>query len=86
MKNTWNWITGIVVMLVVLFALPALFWGIFGHGGMIGGSYSNWGHPMMGGYSYSPFGSLLMGFGMLLVWVLPLALLGSVVYGAVRRK
>ena len=86
MKNSWKWIIGIVVVLVVLFALPTVLWGSFGQAGMMAGDYGNWSHPMMGGYSYSPFGSLLMGFGMLLVWVLPLALLGSVVYGAVRRK
>jgi len=84
MKTAWKWIIGVVVVLVVLFALTALLGGYFGYGGMMGGSYGNWGHPMMGGANYSPFGGLFMGFGMLLVWVLPLAVLGLVIYAAVR--
>lgn len=83
MKNTWKWIIGVIVVLVVLFALPTFIWGFFGQGGMMAGGYGHWGHPMMGGYNYHPFGGLFMGFGMLLVWALPLALLGLVVYAAV---
>ena len=86
MNNTWKWIVGIVVVLVVLLTLPTLLGNFFGYGygGMMSGSNSNWGHPMMGGYHYSPFGGFFMGFGMLLAWGLPLALFGLVVYGAVR--
>lgn len=84
MNTTWKWIIGVIVVLVVLFALPTFIWGFFGHGGMMAGGYGNWGHPMMGGYNYHPFGGLFMGFGMLLVWALPLALLGLVIYAAVR--
>jgi len=95
MKNTWKWIIGIAVVLVVLFALSTLLGSFFGYGygGMtlapgasagVGGGYGDWRHPMMSGYSYSPFGGLFMGFGMLLAWGIPLALLGLVVYGAVR--
>ena len=84
MNKTWKWIIGVIVVLVVLFALPTLLWGFFGHGGMMAGGYDDWGYPMMGGYNHSPFGGIFMGFGMLLVWALPLALLGLVVYGAVR--
>jgi len=84
MKTAWKWVIGVVVVLVLLLALPVLLGGYFGYGGMMGGGYGNWGHPMMGGAHYSPFGGLFMGFGMLLAWGLPLALLGLVIYGAVR--
>lgn len=82
MKNTWKWIVGTAIVLVVLLGLPILF-GTIGYGGMMGG-YSGWGHPMMGGYGYLPFGGFLMGFGMLLMWAVLLGLLFLVIYGAVR--
>jgi len=84
MKNTWKWIIGVAVILAVFLAVPTFLWGFFGHAGMMGGGYGTWSHPMMGAYNYSPFSGLFMGFGMLLVWVLPVAILGLVIYGAVR--
>lgn len=82
MKNNWKWIVGVALVLVLLFALPFLFRTFFGYGygGMMGG-YSGWGHPMMGGWG---LGGLFMGFGMLLMWAIPLGLLFLIIYGAVR--
>lgn len=82
MKNTWKWIVGVVLVLVLLFALPFLFGSLFGYGpGGMMGRYGGWGHM---GNGYTPFGGLFMGFGMLLMWAIPLGLLFLVIYGAVR--
>ncbi len=80
MKNTWKWILGVVIVLALLFALPFIFRSSFGYGGMMDG-YGGWGHPMMGGWG---FGGVFMGFGMLLMWAIPLGLLFVVIYGAIR--
>lgn len=85
MKNFWNWILGIVIVLVILFGLgigarllmanlyPAAVDGYYGFQ-----------HPMMGGRGFSPFGGM-MSFGggfMMLGWLVPLALVGLLAYGA----
>ena len=75
MKLNWKWIVGIVIVLALLFALPFVFRGLFG--------YNSYGH-MMGGYGGWGMGGLFMGFGMLLMWAIPLGLLFLIVYGAVR--
>ncbi len=82
MKNNWKWIIGIVVGLLVLFALPSVFRS-FGGFGMMGGYGSGFRHSMMGGFNFMHFGGA-MGSGMLLAWIIPLGLLFGVVYGAVR--
>ncbi len=75
MNNTWKWVLGIAIVLIVLFALP-LVWGLFmpfGGYGMMG--YG--GYPMMGGWHapmmYGGFGGF--GFGMIFAWLIPLGLL-----------
>jgi len=83
MKLNWKWIVGVVLVLALLFALPFVFRGFFGYnsyGHMMGG-YGGWNHPMMGGWG---LGGLFMGFGMLLMWAIPLGLLFLIIYGAVR--
>jgi len=82
MRNNWKWVLGVVAVLVFLFALPFFFRTLFGYGysGMMGG-YRGWGIPMMGGWG---LGGLFMGFGMLLVWAVPIGLLFGVIYGAVK--
>lgn len=82
MKNNWKWIVGVVIGLLVLFALPFVFRS-FGDYGMMGGYGSGYRHSMMGGFDFMRFGGL-MGSGMLLAWIVPLGLLFGVVYGAVR--
>jgi hypothetical protein len=84
MKNFWKWILGIIIVLVILFGL--------GIGARLlmanlypasSGGYYGYHHPMMGGGGFSPFGGM-MSFGggfMLLGWLVPLILIGLVVYG-----
>lgn len=83
MKNNWKWIVGVILLLVIMFALPFLWRAIFGYsyGGMMRSGSSNWGHPMMGGWGV---GGLFLGLGMLLMWIVPLGLLFLIIYGAVR--
>lgn len=70
-KNKWLLGTGIVLGLIVLFALPFI-WRVFmpayGFGMMSGHS------PMMYGGGFSHMGGG-MGFGMALLWLIPPALL-----------
>lgn len=79
MKTNWKWILGAVVILAVLIALPVIFRST-GYVGMMGG----WHQPMMGRNGYLPFGGFMMGFGMPLMWILPLGLVLLLVYGVVR--
>ncbi|MEW6403075.1 MAG: hypothetical protein AB1649_14850 [Chloroflexota bacterium] len=70
MSNTAKWTIGIVVVLVVLFALPFVWQAVFptyGYG-MMGGGYGRM--PMMGNSGYG-----LMPFGMAFMWLIPLGLL-----------
>lgn len=67
MSNTVKWTIGIIIGLVVLFALPFVWQAISpGYGyGMMG-----YGHmPMMGNYGFG-----FMPFGMLFMWLIPLGL------------
>jgi hypothetical protein len=71
-KNKWLIGAGIVIGLIVLFALPFV-WQTFFHAqgfGMMGG------FPMHGstGFGFSPMRGG-MGFGMSFLWLIPLALL-----------
>ena len=75
MSNTVKWTIGIVIGLVVLFALPFLWQAIFptsGYG-MMGGGYGRM--PMMGGYGG------FMPFGMAFVWLIPLGLIVLIALG-----
>ena len=70
MSSTVKWTIGIVVGLVVLFALPFIWQAIFptyGYG-MMGGGYGRM--QMMGGY-----GNGMMPFGIFFMWLIPLGLL-----------
>ena len=76
-KNKWLIGAGIVVGLIVLFALPFAWQALFSTqnygawGGMHGGMGSSGFFPMFGG----------MGFGMFFMWLIPLALLTLVGLG-----
>ena len=70
-KNKWLIVAGVVVGLIVLFALPFVWQTVFHAQGF----------GMMGGSMHSGFGSGFfpmhsgMGFGMSFLWLIPLALL-----------
>lgn len=76
MKNTWKWILGIALVLVLFFG-PYLFQLVFptvGYGyGMMG---SGRGGGMMGGFGFFPFGMGLM-------WLIPLGTIALIVLGVV---
>ncbi|MCG2783489.1 MAG: zinc ribbon domain-containing protein [Anaerolineae bacterium] len=76
MKNTWKWILGIALVLVLFFG-PYLFQLVFptvGYGyGMMG---SGRGSGMMGGFGFFPFGMGLM-------WLIPLGTIALIVLGVV---
>jgi len=76
MKSIWKWILGIVLVLVVLFGLGLL-------SRFIGPQYAAYGWhtgwmPMMVS-GFSPFG--FMPFGMIFMWLIPLAFLFMLVLG-----
>ena len=76
-KNKWLIGVGIVIGLVVLFALPFAWQSLFhpqGFGMMGGYGYGNM--PMHGGqgYGFSPMHGGF-GFGMFFMWLIPLGLL-----------
>ncbi len=75
MSNTWKWVIGIAVVLVVLFVLPVLGWLFMPFGGY--GMMGYGGGPMMGGWHmpmmYGGYGGY--GFGMIFAWLIPLGLL-----------
>jgi len=96
MKKVWKWILGIIIVLVVLavlFALAFMFHNGFGrsisfrefpqsrvwNSPMMGGG-DGWHRPGMGVRGFMPF---RMGFAFL-GGLIPLALLGLLVYGAYR--
>ena len=97
MKKVWKWILGILivvlVVLAVLFALAFMFHNGFGrsvsfreipqsrvwNGPMMGGG-DGWHRPGMGVRGFMPFGMFFAFLGRLI----PLALLGLLVYGAYR--
>jgi|GEM_PF-1290540 len=70
-KNKWLVGAGIVVGLIVLFALPFVWQTLFHAQG-----FGMMGYPMHGGtgFGFSPMRSG-MGFGMSFLWLIPLALL-----------
>jgi len=77
MKLSPKWIVGIVLIVVVLFAIPFL-WQV---------SMSLGGYGMMRGYGYGMpmmrYGFGMMPFGMLFMWLIPLGLLTLIVLGIV---
>jgi len=96
MKKVWKWILGIIIVLVVLavlFALAFMFHNGFGrnisfrefpqsrvwNGPMMGGG-DGWHRPGMGVRGFMPFGMVFAFLGGLI----PLALLGLLVYSAYR--
>jgi len=85
MNKTWKWILGIVLVLVVIAAfivVPLVMHNVFGYG--YGLDYDRaYGFPMMGGHGFMPFGGFMM-VGMGLRWLVPLALIGLLAYGAYR--
>lgn len=74
MKLNWKWSLGIALVLLVLLALPFVWRASmsFGMYGMMGG-YGN-GMPMM-----NPGFGMMMPFGMLFMWLIPLGLLVLIV-------
>jgi hypothetical protein len=74
MKNSTKWIIGIVIGLVVLFALPFVWQLVFpAYGyGMMGGYGYGYHMPMMGGRG--GFG-MMFPFGMIFMWLIPLGTL-----------
>ncbi len=88
MKKVWKWILGILIVLVIVAALVALAFVFRNDIGwhIVSRDLPNrdWHHPMMGYRSFPPFGGGLMLFGMGLVRLIPLVLLGLLVYGAYR--
>jgi hypothetical protein len=73
MSTTAKWIIGIVIGLIVLFALPFLWQALFptyGYG-MMGFRHM----PMMSSYGYGGF----MPFGMIFMWLIPLGLIALIV-------
>jgi hypothetical protein len=96
MKKVWKWILGILIVLVilaVLFALAFMFHNAFSRGisfreipqsrvwnGPMMGGGDGWHRPGMGVRGFMPFGMFFAFFGGLI----PLALLGLLVYGAYR--
>jgi len=96
MKKVWKWILGILIVLVVLavlFALAFMFHNVLGRSisfrqfpqsrvrnGPMMGSGDGWHRPGMGMRGFMLFG---MGFAFL-GGLIPLALLGLLVYGAYR--
>ena len=74
MKNSTKWTIGIVIGLIVLFALPFVWQLLFpaysGYGmGMMRGYGYGWHMPMMGyGFGFLPFGMFFM-------WLIPLGTL-----------
>ena len=77
MKFNPKWIVGIALGLVVLFAIPFVWWVFmpFGGDGMMRGY--GYGMPMM----YYGFGR--MPFGMLFMWLIPLGILTLIALGIV---
>jgi hypothetical protein len=73
MKNSTKWTIGIVIGLVVLFALPFIWQLLFpaysGYGYGMRGYGGGWHMPMMGyGFGFLPFGMFFM-------WLIPLGTL-----------
>ncbi len=73
MKNSTKWIIGIMIGLVVLFALPFVWQLLFpaysGYGMMRGAGGYGYHMPMMGyGFGFMPFGMIFM-------WLIPLGTL-----------
>ena len=88
MNKTWKWILGILIVLVIVAALVTLafvFHNRIGEGvGLRNFPDRDWRHPMMGYRGMLPFAGGWMFFGMGLVRLIPLVLLGLLVYGAYR--
>jgi hypothetical protein len=78
MKNSTKWIIGIVIGLVVLFALPFVWQLLFpaysGYGMMRGAGGYGLHMPMMG-YGAARGGYGLMFFGGFFMWLIPLGIL-----------
>ena len=77
MKLSLKWIVGIALVLIVLFAIPFVWWLFMPFGG----------YGMMRGYGYRMpmmyYGFGMMPFGMLFMWLIFLGLLVLIVLGIV---
>ncbi len=81
MKKAWKWILGILLVLVVIAAfivVPLVLHSVYGYG------FYDRGFGMMGGRGFMPFFGGFMMIGMGLRWLVPLALIGLLGYGAYR--
>lgn len=94
MKKFWKWFLGILLVLLIVAGIVLAV--IFLRHGFVGGFEARgferqpgWNMPMMngrgfhtlGGRGFYPMGGGLMFLGMGLAWLLPLALIGLLVYG-----
>lgn len=70
-KNKWLLGAGIILGLIVLFALPFVWQTLF-HAQAFGMGYNTM--PMMQGFGFSPMRGG-MGFGMSFLWLIPVGLL-----------
>lgn len=81
MKKAWKWILGIVLVLVVIAAfivVPLVLHNVLGYG------FYDRDFSMMGGHGAMPYFGGFMMLGMGLRWLVPLALIGLLAYGAYR--
>ena len=70
-----NWLTVTIFSVIAILLLFVA--------GMMFGGWSNRGYGMMGNWGYSPFGWFGMGFGMIIMWLVPTGILALIVYGVV---
>lgn len=86
MKNFWKWILGIVIVLVVFFGLgigARLLMGNLYPAAAGDGVLYGLHRPMMGGRGFDSYGGMMsFGGGMTFGWLVPVLLVGALVYGA----
>jgi putative membrane protein len=75
--NKNNWITRIILGIVVLLSMVAVVYLLSGWNNSQWGMMGNWGTGMMHGYGFNTFGWI----GMALTWLIPIGILVLVVIG-----